>query len=789
MNPWLLTYDGYLPADEGRREALCALGNGYFVTRGAAPEARADGTHYPGTYVAGCYNQLTSRIGGEQVTNEELVNVPNWLPLLFATPESRWFHPRTAELMEYRQVLDLRHGVLSRRLRYRDEHGRVTAVRQRRLVSMADPHVAALETTFTAENWSGPIRVAAALDGRVSNRGVERYRDLRGDHLVELLTGHDEDHTWLSARTSSSGIAIVLASRLCLEAVLEQVRREPDRISTEHLLPMERERPATVTKIVALTTSRDHAMADPRSAAVRTVHLSPCFGTVLARHRLAWDRLWARARLDCDDPTGAQIIHLHTFHLLQTLSPHTTDLDVGVPARGLHGEAYRGHVFWDELFVLPWLNFRFPEISQALLRYRHRRLPEARAAANAVGLPGAMFPWQSGSDGQENTQPYHLNPSSGRWLPDRSRLQRHVGLAIGYNVWQHFTATGNMGFLADFGAELLVEIARFFAALSELDPVSGRYEIRHVVGPDEYHDAYPGGTSPGVDNNVYTNLMTVWLLLKACEVLDLLPLRERTELTTRLGLSRPELERWDEITRRMRVDFHEGVLSQFTGYADLPELDWGRYRGVRRLDRALEAEGDDVNRYKASKQADVLMLFYLLTAEELRRILARLGRAAEPDLIRDTIGYYLKRTSHGSTLSAVVHAWVLSRLDRAVSWHFFVEALSSDLADVQGGTTAEGIHLGAMGGTLDLVQRCYLGLEAGLDGLRLDPHLPDRLPALSLTIEVCGGSCSIDAGHAFVRVGRADDGPESLRVEVRGQRAKIGRGAAHVFSLIRMEAE
>ncbi|MEV6156611.1 pyridoxamine 5'-phosphate oxidase family protein [Nonomuraea sp. NPDC052129] len=730
MNPWTLAYEGFDLASEGLREALCTLGNGRFATRGATPDGEV---RTPGTYAAGCYDRLASTVAGRTVTNEDLVNLPDWLPLTFATPGSDWFRPERADLLDYRQELDLRQGVLLRELRWRDEAGRVTLVRQRRLVSMADPYLAALETTFTAENWSGPLRVRATLDGGVTNSGVARYRDLRGDHLTGHATGTQGELTWLTAVTRSSQIAVALAAHMDAPAVPE-VTSSADRITAEHVFDVVEGVPATVTKVVALVTSRDPAIHDARSAALRRLRPAPRFEELLARHVAAWERLWQDARLEVDGPELAQIVHLHIFHLLQTLSPHTADLDAGVPARGLHGEAYRGHVFWDELFVLPWLNLRFPEISLGLLRYRWRRLPEARAAARDAGYDGAMFPWQSGSDGQEETQTLHLNPSSGRWLPDVSHLQRHVGLAIAYNVWQYYLATGSM---PTWCAELLIEIARFFASLSVLDPTSGRYEIHGVMGPDEYHTAYPGASSPGLNNNAYTNVMTVWLLSRALD-------------TGKVGPE--ESARWEDITRRMRIDFHDGVLSQFTGYADLSELDWDRYRGVRRLDRALEADGDDVNRYKAAKQADTLMLCYLLSAEELLAILDRLGYSATPDLIPHTISYYLDRTSHGSTLSAVVHTWVLARSDRARSWQYFAEALFSDINDIQGGTTAEGIHLGAMAGTLDILQRCYLGLEIHPDGLHLNPLLPDRLAALSLPIRYRGHQLVIDVDRDKTRV-------------------------------------
>jgi trehalose/maltose hydrolase-like predicted phosphorylase len=269
------------------------------------------------------------------------------------------------------------------------------------------------------------------------------------------------------------------------------------------------------------------------------------------------------------------------------------------------------------------------------------------------------------------------------------------------------------------------------------------------MGPDEYHDGYPDAHAPGIDDNAYTNVMVAWLMSRALEVLDLIPADRRDELRSRLELTDADLARFDDLRRRMHVGFHDnGVLSQFAGYDDLEELDWRAYRAkygdLRRLDRILEAEGSDVRRYKVSKQADVLMLFYLLSKDELTRVMAGLGYSLAPDTILRTIEYYLARTSHGSTLSAVVHAWVLARSDRHTSWRFFLRALASDVTQTRGGTTAEGIHLGAMAGCVDLVQRCYTGMELQGGILRLDPRLPRELPQLELTMRY--------RGHAGVAV-------------------------------------
>ena len=165
----------------------------------------------------------------------------------------------------------------------------------------------------------------------------------------------------------------------------------------------------------------------------------------------------------------------------------------------------------------------------------------------------------------------------------------------------------------------------------------------------------------------------------------------------------------------MFVPFHDGVISQFEGYEQLAELDWDAYRkrygNIQRLDRILEAEEDDVNRYKASKQADALMLLYLLSSDELREVLDRLDYHFSHRQIPKMVDYYIDRTSHGSTLSAVVHTWVLARANREHAIEFFQQVLNSDIADIQGGTTSEGIHLAAMAGSVDLVQRCFTGLE------------------------------------------------------------------------------
>ncbi len=793
---WSFVYEGFEPEQEKLRETLCTLGNGYFATRGAAPEASADDVHYPGTYLAGGYNRLTSEIAGRIIENEDLVNLPNWLSLTFRIEGGEWFDLRKVEILDFRQELNLKHGVLLRTVHFRDNEGRRTTLKSRRFVHMASPHRAGLETTLTSENWTGHLEIHSALDGRVVNAGVERYRQLNNKHLVPLETGTvGNDGIWLKVETSQSRIEIAQAARTRVFVdggaivVGGAPIVEPDYVAQQFACDVKTGSEVRIEKIVSLFTSRDRGVSECGLEARKAIERAAQFDDLLQRHVVAWEHLWRRCDIEITDDERTQLIlRLHIFHLLQTASLNTIDLDVGIPARGWHGEAYRGRVFWDELFILPFLNLRLPDISRGLMLYRHRRLSEARWAAKEAGFRGAMYPWQSGSDGREESQVLHLNPISGRWIPDNSHLQRHINAAIAYNICQYTQATQDTEFLHFHGAEMLLEIARFFASIATYNAEIDRYEILGVMGPDEYHDSYPDADEPGLNNNAYTNIMAVWVLSHALQVLYNLPAERRRSLWENLRIEQQEIDRWDEISRKMRVVFHDdGIISQFEGYDQLRELDWERYLekygDTQRLDRILEAEGDTPNRYKASKQADVIMLFYLFSAGELRELFERLGYPFEYETIPKNVSYYMQRTSHGSTLSRVVDSWVLARSDRARSWSVFKQALESDMTDIQGGTTPEGIHLGAMAGTADLVQRGYTGIAVRGDVLWLNPLLPDDLSGLFFRFRFRKHWLQVSISGDRLKVSTSEDAPGPMKLGFKQEIHLLEPGDTRQFSL------
>lgn len=800
VDTWVLVHDEYVPEQEGRWESLCTLANGYWGTRGAAEESVDDEVHYPGTYFAGVYDPVDWKVDGVTVTDEEMVNAPNWLLLRFRIADDDWFSIDSldgADLLDFSQELDIRHGILTRNATVRDSRGRVTNVRSDRFVSQAAPRLAAMRVSILPMNWSDVVTVRTGIDGRVTNTNVSDHSPRTHRHLrPTILREQTRNTVLLEVETSRSHIRIATCARTTArlgDSEIQSARRfdaDPaGLVAHEFTADATAGMPLVIEKVVHVSTSRDRAVLAESESAADGVALAGSFDELLVAHTRAWERLWLEFAVELR-PAGEEALALHfnTFHVLQTLNVVDADLDAGIPARGLHGEGYDGHVFWDELFVYPLITLRRPRLTAALLAYRHRRLGAARAAAAQAGNAGAMFPWQSGIAGNDVTPSRLFNPLSGRWMPDHSALQRHVGLAIAFSVWQYYEATGDTQFLLHGGADLIVEIARFFVSLSTYDPERDRYSIEHVMGPDEFHDGYPDRPGEGVRDNVYTNVMTAWVLRKAITTVELLRLHPGRLAWQRLDIVPEELDEWARIARKLTVVFNDdGTLSQFDGYQELELIDLNAYRArhawIGRLDLILNAAQDSTNRYQVNKQPDALMLLYLFSAEELRELLADMGYDLPPDVVVRTVERYSATSTYGSTLSNVVHSWLEARRDRARSWEFLKQALRSDLDDIQHGTTREGVHIAAMAGSVDIVTRCYLGLEMRGDRLWFHPLLPREIDIVRFHLtyrdHALSVSVSQDEFHVRSGAGRA----ASIRIVFEGTEFELSTGEERTLAL------
>jgi HAD superfamily hydrolase (TIGR01509 family) len=777
---WSISYFDYHLGWEGTRETLLSVGNGYFGTRGAQEETSASKRNYPGTYIAGLYNRLKSEVGGRTVVNEDFVNCPNWLPVTFKIADGDWFDPNQTKILHITRQLDFHTGVLYRSMVVADEHGHETRLESHRLASMDEPHLAALRYQIIPLNYDEIITIRSMLDGDITNAGVARYQDLSSKHLTPVRGVSKGNRSSLLVQTNQSNIQIAEAARLLVAVNGREVKPDFEtvytsgQVTTTFEVDAERGVAVTVDKLVAIYASHQEQVADPLAAAQESLADQYSFDLIRHTSATAWDRIWEKIDIQIEgDRTSQKLIRLHLYHTMITASPHNENLDAGLPARGLHGEAYRGHIFWDELYVLPFFDLHFPATARSALMYRYNRLGGAQKYAHENGYQGAMFPWQSGSDGSEETQTLHLNPLSDEWGPDYSQLQRHVSLAVAHNIWEYLWVTEDLEFLEKYGAEMFLEICRFWVSKSSLNETRGRYEIDQVMGPDEFHEKYPGADMGGLKNNSYTNILVAWILQRVFDLLEKMSASARKALAEKIRLTEAELAHWREIAQKLYVSIsNDGILEQFEGYFDLKELDWAhyqhKYENIHRMDRILKSEGKSPDEYKVAKQADALMTFYLLTEEQVKGILNDLGYSPPENFLHDNFYYYLSRTSHGSTLSRLVHAYLAHILgDSNLSWQLYTEALKSDYTDLQGGTTKEGIHAGVMTGTVLFALRAFAGLNHSGEMFKLNPKLPATWRSMRFGVDFKGDRYYFSIAPEIIQIKL--EGTKEKTISVRGK--------------------
>lgn len=749
--PWEVVYHGYTPGkDEYSVESLLTVGNGFMGLRGTTPEMEIAEENYPALYLASLYNSAASQVADRTIYNEDFVNAPN-LQKMYVIIDGERVDIANNELLSMKRRLDLKTGLFEAWVTVKLTNGKELAIQTKKIASMANVHQFNLSYTVTPLNFSGEITFVSEADGDVYNYNVARYRSLSRHHLAVTDLQAEDTFTSLTAVTESSKITVTQQAKLQNEAgLLENLTTEKTEKAIVQQVSFDAKEGQAYTfeKTVFVQQYREDEV-------VPALDFSGDYPTFDASYQSSvseWEKLWATAGIEIDgDLMSQKMLNLHTFHILASASPNgNKDLDASVTARGLHGEAYRGHIFWDELFILPFYTLHFPETARELLMYRYRRLATAKTDAKKAGYQGAMFPWQSGLDGTEQSQELHLNPISGEWKEDHSRLQRHVSLAIAYNVWQYWHNTQDVDFMEKFGLEMMLEIAHFWESAASFDEGNQRYYIDRVMGPDEFHENYPGSEKGGLKNNAYTNMMVVWLFEEIERLSKQLPAETFQAVQEKTAVSTDTLARMADIKHKLELEINdEGIISQFEGYFDLKDLDWDHYKekygNIYRMDRILNAEGKSADTYKVAKQADSLMIFYNFSKEQVRLILEDLNYELPEDYVERNLHYYLARTSHGSTLSRVVHAQLAAMVnDQDLAWELYQEALYSDYRDIQGGTTAEGIHAGVMAATLYIPLTTFAGLDIRKERVTFEPNMPAAWDGIRFQMTIRGIDFSVE---------------------------------------------
>ncbi len=781
---WLLSYDKYEPENERLRETLTTVGNGYFASRGCFPGSKYEGNiHYPGTYIANVYNKIPTRLYGRDIYNNDLVNCPNWLLTFFSVDGSDVINPLKQKIVKYKHELNARDAFSLREITFEHTDGKKTTIKTKTAASMKRPHLASLSYSVIPENYSGKVRVKTATDGTVMNLGVERYRKLNNKHLAPVSEHYEHGGTLLITETTASKIKIFTASKCRLESEGKPVEhkklrdKEKGYISEEFVFDAEKGKEYVIEKTACIYTSKDTDTKEPEGECLAFLKKDTGFDEIKKENALEWKKLWETADIKVKGDSFAQkALRLHSYHLLVTASRHNIHIEAGLPARGLHGEAYRGHIFWDELFTMSFYTSTFPSVCKGHLMYRYRRLDDARDYAEENGYSGAMFPWQTADTGEEETQVIHYNPVSEKWDPDLSRRQRHVSIAIGYNVLRYLSVTGDTEFFHKYGVEMIIEISRFWASIAEKED-DNKYHIKGVMGPDEFHEKYPDSEEAGLNDNAYTNISVSWFLERAAELVEGLPENVLKSMKRKIGFETHELKKWAEIAANIYIQVKkDGLIEQFDGFMSLKEIDFEKYKkkygNINRMDRILKAEGDSPDKYQVIKQADTLMTFYVVPLPDVLHTMKKTGHDIENpyEFLKTNYDYYINRCSHGSTLSYIVHGHILKDMPerKKQMLGFFREALKSDIYDTQGGTTAEAIHCGVMSGTIKMAIEVFGGITIRHGEITVNPTMPDEWEELEFDLIVRGVKYHFAVSHEMIKVKALMEEGEKVKITVAG---------------------
>ncbi|WP_127849320.1 glycoside hydrolase family 65 protein [Lacticaseibacillus hulanensis] len=761
---WHLDYYGQY---DGKRnygqEAMLTIGNGYFGMRGAYVESKADENNYPGTYVAGVYNQNTTTINGRDVTNEDLVNLPNAQFMTFGIDHANPFQIKRRDIQDFYRSLDLKTGQLTTTMLVSLSTGHQLRIQTTKVADMQHWHRFGIRYRITPLNFSGALQVYSTIDGDVRNQNVDRYQQFDNWHVVVTGTENRADRVLLTGQTRHSGVQFAIGTRLSspTTALTGQIKVAPGNRSIEQSvsIPVVAEQTYTFDKTGVIFTSRESKDTDLPQL-VHDELTAASFDHTVASTQQFFEQVWHSSDTNIDgDITSQKLLRVNTFHLLVAGGALASgQLDASVGARGLHGEAYRGHVFWDEMFVMPFYTEHAPAIAKNMLMYRFNRLGAAKQYAKDNGRSGAMYPWQSGQTGDEQAQSIHLNPLTNTWDPDNSRRQRHVSLAIAYDTWLYWHITRDNDFMNHYGLIMLLAIAKFWLSMVIYDQNTGCYSIHRVMGPDEFHEGYPNADEPGLTDNAYTNICVAWLFKLIATLQDKAPAEYFGAALAANDLTSRDITKMTDIRHHLHLDVNEdGIIGQFAGYFKLPELNFDNYRkqygDIARLDRILKSEGKTPDAYQVAKQADTLMAHFILNQDTVTGLIKDMGYELPADYFDRNLQYYLDRTTHGSTLSRIVYAY----LDRIaghtnLSWRLFRQALFSDYYDIQGGTTAEGIHLGVMGATLDVAQRLYGGVNLLDDKPSVNPKLPSTWCSLAFNCQYRNAKLHFKLTHSTIKI-------------------------------------
>ena len=716
---WQIIEHGWDPELQNDNETKFALGNGYIGSRGILEE----NPPYcrPGTFFAGIYE-------GTRALVPELVNAPNPIDLRISVDGEK-LDVEAMDIVSHKRILDMYKGILFRNTIYSNARGKRFNYQSMRFFSMHNKHTAVMQVYITPLDESVTLTVTNAIDTSIMNMGL--VTEGKKKHVVVVESGKFGKINYVCTKTVEKNIYIVYTNQVFVKRG-KKAYIPPDWTFT---LNLKKGETARITNYLSFYTLKTDNIEKIKKVAVNSNARSvkKGFDQLFREHSKAWEKKWKKADVEIDgDPDIERAVRFNIYHLLISTSEDIDDVNIG--AKALTGEGYRGHIFWDtELFCLPFFIYTNPPVAKNLLLYRYHRLDAARKIAKERGYQGAMFPWESADTGEETT------PS---WYKDgRGKIQRvltmeqecHITADIAYAVVHYYSATNDVDFLLNYGLEIILETARFWASRVEYNRRKKRYEINNVIGPDEFHE--------GVNNNAFTNIIVQWHLRIAAQLLRVLKRKHPVEVKTlmaKIHIKPSALENFRQIASRLHIPFSKKtkIIEQFEGFRkkrklSLPELDH----------HFLPVYPDnirDIGSTQYVKQADVLMILFILS--DLFSLETK----------RKNYLYYESRTLHKSSLSTSIHALLGAEVgEKYKAYHYFNIASHTDLKNVYGNTDA-GIHAASLGGVWQALIHGFAGMRISKGILSFSPQLPPEWKKIKFSFKFKGYNMSVDIGQEKV---------------------------------------
>lgn len=766
---WRLVESRFSPHHVDRAETFFALSNGYLGVRGTFEEGRP--ALSPGTFVNGFHEtwpiEHAEDAYGLARTGQTIVNVPDATLVKLYVDDEPLYMP-VARFQRYERALDMRDGVLSRDLVWSTPSGRHVRIRSRRLVSLEWRHLLAMQFEVTVLDHPAPVVISSKVLNRQDTSGDDELngafdprqaRAFRQRVLNARIAEHDGLrllHGYVTTESRMSlgvGVDHVIETENGYQA---DVTIGDDDGKVGIVVDARPGVPVTITKYAAYHTSREVPPLELVHRACRTLDRArhAGFEEVTRTQRAHLDRFWWRADIraraqDEDDGRLQQAVRWNLFQLAQATWRAEGS---GIPAKGLTGQAYEGHYFWDsEIYVVPFLAYTQPRIARNLLRFRHSMLDRARHRARVVSEAGALFPWRT-INGEEASAYYQAGTA-----------QYHINADVAWAIRKYVDIRGDVGFLGDVGAEILVETARLWVSLGFLG-ADGRFHIHSVTGPDEYTTV--------VNDNAYTNLMARLNLNYAAATVRRLQQElpdVHAALAAEVGLQPGEVETWEQAATAMYVpyDGEHGIHPQDDSFLEREVWDLHTVP-PERFPLLLHFHPLVIYRHQVIKQADIVLAMFLLgnefTLEQKRR----------------NFDYYDPLTTGDSSLSAAVQSIVAAEIgNTAKALEYFNYALMMDLGDVAG-NVSDGVHVASTGGVWMALAFGFAGVRDFDGELCFDPRLPAAWTELEVPLRIQDRQLRIALTHGEERYALEEGEP--LEVTIRGERHVLSMDAPLVVT-------